>query len=70
MKRGQKTLIIGGCMELFVLLSILSYHVFFSHVSYNPALEILGNIVHPVMFSGVVVLLAGTVMFFKDRTKI
>ena len=70
MKRSYKILAIGGCMELFVLLSILSYHVFLSHAPYNPLLEILGNVVHPVMFGGVVALLTGAIIFLVDRKAI
>jgi len=54
-------------MELFVLFSILMYHMFFSHAPYNLLLDVLGNLIHPILFGGVVVLLAGTIIFFRDR---
>ena len=54
-------------MELFVLSNILIYHIFLSHAPFNPLIEMLGNVVHPILFGGVVVLLAGTIIFFRDR---
>ena len=56
-------------MELFVLFSILMYHMFFSHAPYNLLLDVLGNLIHPILFGGMVVLLAGTIIFFRDRKK-
>ena len=56
-------------MELFVLFSILMYHMFFSHAPYNLLLDALGNMIHPILFGGVVVLLAGTIIYFRDRKK-
>ena len=67
MKRGKKILIIGGIMELFVLSSIVSYHLFLSHAPYSVFLDALGSIVHPIMFGGIAVLVLGAVIFFKDR---
>jgi len=69
-RRSYKILVIGGSMELFVLFSLLVYHIFFYHGPYSSILEVLGNVVHPVLFGGVVVLLVGTVIFFRDRKKI
>jgi hypothetical protein len=70
MRRSHKILVIGGSMELFVLFSLLAYHIFFYHAPYNSLIEVLGNVVHPVLFGGVVVLLAGAAIFFRDRKKI
>ncbi len=69
MKRSYKILVIGGSMELFVLFAILIYHIF-SHAPYNLLLDVLGNLIHPLLFGGVVVLLAGTIILFRDRKKI
>ncbi len=54
-------------MELFVLFSIASYHLFFSHAPYNLALDLLGKLVHPILFGGAAVLLAGAILFFRER---
>jgi len=54
-------------MELFVLLNLLIYHIFFFQASYNLLLDVLGNLVHPILVGGVVVLLAGTIIFYRDR---
>ncbi|OLB90148.1 MAG: hypothetical protein AUH25_05495 [Thaumarchaeota archaeon 13_1_40CM_38_12] len=70
MRRSFKILAIGGSMELFVLFSLLIYHIFFYHAPYNFLLEVWGNLIHPVLFGGLAVLLAGTIIFYKDRKKI
>lgn len=57
-------------MELFVLANIVIYHLFLSHASYSLLLVTLGNMIHPIMFGGVAVLLAGTILFFNDKRKI
>jgi len=57
-------------MELFVLFNLLIYHIFFFRVPYNLLLDVLGNLIHPILFGGMVVLLAGTIIFYRDRKKI
>jgi len=57
-------------MELFVLFNLLIYHIFFFHAPYNLALDVLGNLIHPILFGGMVVLLAGTIIFYRDRKNI
>ena len=54
-------------MELFVLLNLLIYHLFFFHAPYNLLLGVLGNLIHPILFGGMVVLVTGTIIFFRDR---
>lgn len=56
-------------MEFFVLVNIVIYHLFLSHAPYSLILVVLGNAIHPIMFGGIVVLLAGTVIFFNDKRK-
>jgi len=68
-KRGRKILIIGIGMEVFVLFSLASYHIFFSHTSYNSLLVAWGNLVHPILIVGIVVLLIGSVISYADRKK-
>jgi len=70
MIRSYKILIIGACMEVFVLSNIVIYHVFLSHAPYSTILVALGNVIHPILFGGVAVLLAGTIIFFSDKRKI
>ena len=57
-------------MELFVLSNLVIYHIVFSHAPYNLLLDVLGNLTHPILFGGMVVLLAGTIIFYRDRKKI
>lgn len=56
-------------MELFVLTNIVIYHLFLSHAPYSLLLVVLGNVIHPIMFGGVAILLAGTMIFFNDKRK-
>jgi len=69
-RRSYKILVIGGSMELFVLFNLLIYHIFFFRAPYNLLLDVLGNLIHPILFGGMVVLLAGTIIFYRDRKKI
>jgi len=68
-RSSYKILVIGGGMELFVLSSLLIYHIFYFHAPYNLLLDVWGNLIHPILFGGVVVLLAGTIIYFRDRKK-
>ena len=56
-------------MELFVLSSLLIYHILYFHAPYNLLLDVWGNLIHPILFGGVIVLLAGTIIYFSDRKK-
>ena len=56
-------------MELFVLVNIVIYHLFLSHAPYILLLVVLGNAIHPIMFGGMAVLLAGTIIFINDKRK-
>ena len=70
MRRSYKIMITGGGMEFFVLISLVFYHVFFSHTAYSMVLEVWGNLIHPLLFGGIGILLVGSVIFYKDRKKI
>jgi len=57
-------------MELFVLSNLVIYHIVFSHAPYNLLLDVLGSLIHPLLFGGMVVLLAGTIILYRDTKKI
>lgn len=71
-KHSRKVLIVGGIMEVFVVLSLLVHHVFFSNESethYSPIYDIWGNSIHPVLFGGVFVLIGGAIFHFVEGKK-
>lgn len=72
MRRSYKILAIGAGMEGFILFSLLVHHLLFSNESdmpYSPLYNIWGNSIHPVLFGGIVVLLAGAIVHYTDRKK-
>lgn len=71
-KHSSKALIVGGMMEVFVVLSLLVHHVFFpneSEMPYNPIYGIWGNSIHPVLFGGLIILVGGAIFHFAEGKK-